>query len=62
MINKESTDKMSKVTAVSFLQSHVTAATAALSLYVPLSGPYNDAVLELNRINYLLAQAQLRAA
>jgi len=38
----------------SFLQSHVTAQQTIVAKYTPLSGPYNDAVLELARLNYWL--------
>lgn len=61
MINEKDIIALPKASRTSFLTSSVTAAQAqvtALSPTGPTAGAYNDAVLELHRLNYFLTSAQ----
>jgi len=57
MIITKSLEAMPKATKVSFLQSHITAIQARIAA-LPAGGEKNDAVLDLNFHNQLLAQAK----
>jgi hypothetical protein len=57
MITNKSLEDMPKTARLSFLQSCATATQAQVSA-LPAGGAKNDAVLELNRYNYLLTVAQ----